>query len=325
MINEKKLSLAYKKYKKNFSEGITPEYEQKRYLRRENKIKNIIETNDTEKDHILLNSLDSIFDYNMSLWKANILIQEEYNTNSFKNMQMTIFYECIAQEIYETRYPDMHVQYNFKEVITALIHFVMFGWETEEKILLTFIKKNLGKHLLDVNSHYKHSWYLLNLYLQYRNENIMGCNKDIHQVIKEKLLKAGQEVEFIPIDLNIYDEMLANWNTNSVEEISVLISKLSDYHMALASELGNSIEFGDYVYAFYPYEILFLLHVRKKLNLPVPNSFEDFLMNTAEAKMQFEDPEPYPEWDPMLRMIDDFYRKNYSEYIPNQHGPLFEQ
>nr|WP_282189408.1 hypothetical protein [Paenibacillus pabuli] len=39
--------------------------------------------------------------------------------------------------------------------------------------------------------------------------------------------------------------------------------------------------------------------------------------------MNIHDPEPYPEWDPVLRMIDDFYRKNYPEYIPNHHGALF--
>ncbi len=30
-----------------------------------------------------------------------------------------------------------------------------------------------------------------------------------------------------------------------------------------------------------------------------------------------------PEWDPVLQMIDQFYRENYPEYIPNKHGELF--
>jgi len=50
--------------------------------------------------------------------------------------------------------------------------------------------------------------------------------------------------------------------------------------------------------------------------LPVPDKFEDLLMNTPEAKVVINEPEPYPEWDPLLRAIDEFYRKNYPNYIP---------
>jgi len=42
--------------------------------------------------------------------------------------------------------------------------------------------------------------------------------------------------------------------------------------------------------------------------LPVPDKFEDLLMNTPEAKVVINEPEPYPEWDPLLRAIDEFYR-----------------
>jgi hypothetical protein len=64
--------------------------------------------------------------------------------------------------------------------------------------------------------------------------------------------------------------------------------------------------------------------LRKKLGLPVPEALEDdLLMNTPEAKMEFKDPETYPKWDPLLRIIDDFYRKNYPDYVPNKYGELF--
>jgi len=66
------------------------------------------------------------------------------------------------------------------------------------------------------------------------------------------------------------------------------------------------------------------MHIRRKLGLPVPDKFEDLLMNTPEAKVVINEPEPYPEWDPLLRAIDEFYRKNYPNYIPNKHGKLFE-
>jgi len=43
------------------------------------------------------------------------------------------------------------------------------------------------------------------------------------------------------------------------------------------------------------------MHIRRKLGLPVPDKFEDLLMNTPEAKVVINEPEPYPEWDPLLR------------------------
>ncbi|OJE45278.1 hypothetical protein BAQ49_06960 [Bacillus proteolyticus] len=100
---------------------------------------------------------------------------------------------------------------------------------------------------------------------------------------------------------------------------------MSQYHSALASEIGQlGEEFCDFGFGFYPYEILFLIHVRKQLGLPVPTQFDNFLMNTPEAKLVFGEREQYQEWDPMLQMIDQFYRKNYPEYIPNKHGELFQ-
>lgn len=61
------------------------------------------------------------------------------------------------------------------------------------------------------------------------------------------------------------------------------------------------------------------------MGLPVPEQFDDILMNTPEANVIINAPESYPEWDPLLKLIDDFYRKNYPNYIPNKHGELFKQ
>ncbi|WP_458121865.1 hypothetical protein [Paenibacillus sp. Z6-24] len=324
MINEKKIKLAYKKYVKNFSKGVTPEKTRKEYIEDKNESNEIIEQNNTEQDHILLINLSSVFNHNTALWKEKILIQESKQTDAFKTMQMTVFYECMIQELYLVRYPTMQPIYTFNRLIAALVHFTIFGWEKEEQILFEFINKHFGQHLINVNEDSEHIWFLLELYLRYRNKTIFGSNHQVYRAVKEKLEIEKGKGKLIPNKLDIYDEVLRCWQTTSQEDIAKMIDNMVERHSLLVGEIGEMGEFGDFLYGFYPYEILFLLHVRKKLNLSVPNSFEDFLMNTAEAKMQFEDPEPYPEWDPMLRMIDDFYRKNYSEYIPNQHGPLFE-
>jgi len=34
-----------------------------------------------------------------------------------------------GQELYRIRYPNMDLEYDFLEVVTALIHFTMFGWK----------------------------------------------------------------------------------------------------------------------------------------------------------------------------------------------------
>lgn len=107
----------------------------------------------------------------------------------------------------------------------------------------------------------------------------------------------------------MYDEVLGRWATDDLEEIEHLISIMAHYHSALVSEIGQLGEFGDFRYGFYPVEILFLIHVRKQLGLPVPTQIDNFLMNTPEARMVFGEREPYPKWDPVLQMIDQFYRK----------------
>ncbi|MGE8000541.1 hypothetical protein ACQKOF_18040 [Lysinibacillus sp. NPDC093190] len=323
MLNQKKLELAYRRYSKNF-EGIKFEDVEKGYLDNQNEITSIVDLNSVEKDHILLIDLDSIESYYLSKWKNDVLINREDNIEDFKKIMIVVFYQCMGQDLYKIRYPKMMLEYSFRDVIASLIHFTMFGWEKEEKILFDFIVKHFGGRLLDTNDWNKHTWFLLELYLQYRNKTIAGANQNLHITVREQFNKSNLEYDLIPKDLDIYSEVLENWATPQLDEIKTLIEKMSMFHSNLASELGESIEFGDYRYGFYPYEILFLIHVRKKIGLPVPDHFDDLLMNTPEAKMTIGDPEPYPEWDPLLRLIDNFYRKNYPDYIPNKHGELFQ-
>ncbi|MGA3599074.1 hypothetical protein [Lysinibacillus agricola] len=323
MLNQKKLELAYRRYSKNF-EGIKFEDVEGGYLDNQNEITSIVDLNSVEKDHILLIDLDSIESYYLSKWKNDVLVNREDNTEDFKKIMIVVFYQCMGQDLYKIRYPKMILEYSFRDVIASLIHFTMFGWKKEEKILFDFIVEHFGGRLLDANDWNKHTWFLLELYLQYRNKTIVGTNQKLHITVREQFKKSNLEYDLIPEDLDIYSEVLENWATPQLDEIKTLIDKMSVFHSNLASELGDSIEFGDYRYGFYPYEILFLIHVRKKIGLSVPDHFDDLLMNTPEAKITIGDPEPYPEWDPLLRLIDNFYRKNYPDYIPNKHGELFQ-
>ncbi|MGA3599135.1 hypothetical protein [Lysinibacillus agricola] len=324
MLNPKKLEMSFKRYSNNFVNGIKFEDVVEKYEISENKINNIVGLNAIEKDHILLINLNRIFLYYLSKWKNQVLINEENSTENIKSMQMGVFFKCMGQDLYKIRYPKMIVEYSFSEVVATLIHFTMFGWEKEEKILFDFIVEHFGERLMNANNWNKHTWFLLELYLQYRNKTIVGTNQNLHIAVREQFKEEKLEYDLIPEDLDIYSEVLEHWNTPQLDEINTLIEKMSVFHSILASELGASIEFGDYRYGFYPYEILFLIYVRKKHGLLVPEHIDDFLMNTPEAKMTIGDPEPYPEWDPLLRQIDNFYRKNYPDYIPNKYGEIFQ-
>ncbi|WP_028590066.1 hypothetical protein [Paenibacillus massiliensis] len=324
MINPKKFEMAFKRYRNNFVEGIRLEDVKEKYNISRSKIEKIVDQNDTEKDHILLINLNKIFSYYLSLWKNDVLIMNKSNTEELKQMQKVVFYQCMVQKLYTIRYPEMILGYSFREVVITLVHFTMYGWEKEEDILYDFMSHHFGGYLIDANEENRHIWFLLELYLQYKNKTIMGTNKKLYLTVRKKLKEADLRFGSIPEDLNIYDEVLERWSTDNLEEIEKLILEMSQFHSVLASEIGQLGEFGDFRYGFYPFEIFFLVYVRRKQGLPVPNKFDNLLMNTPEAKMVFGDREPYPKWDPALQLIDQFYRKNYPEYIPNKHGELFQ-
>ncbi len=324
MINQKKLEMAYKRYSNNFIDGIKFEGVRDKYNVSRKKIEKIVGQNETEKDHILLINLNKIFKYYLSLWKNDVLISGGNNTEGLKNMQKVTFYQCMGHDIYKIKYPEMILGYSFREIVLTLVHFSMYGWEKEENILYNFMIQHFGEHLIDANEENRHIWFLLELYLQYRNKTIMGTNKKLYLTVKNMFKEVEKRCGSIPEDLNIYDEVLERWSTGDLEEIEHLISLMSEYHSGLASEIGQLGEFGDFRYGFYPIEILFLIHVRKQFDLPVPAQIDNFLMNTPEAKLVFGEREPYPKLAPALEIIDQFYRKNYPEYIPNKHGDLFQ-
>ncbi|MEK4112859.1 hypothetical protein ABIC86_002876 [Paenibacillus sp. DS2363] len=322
-MNVKKMKMAYKRYVKNFDDGLNDV--QAKYDEAKLEIVSLVESNAVDQDHKLLNRMYKISSYWLEVWKNEVLIKEGVNPMGLKHIQQVTFYQCMCRHIYKDRYPEMKViDYSFQNSIVSLVHFNLFGWAKEEQIFFDFIVKYIGDNLMEANDWNQHIWFLLELYLQHTKQEIEGTNKYVHLAVKSALTDREQPCGLIPEELGIYREVLEQWNTPELDEITRLIGRMSEHHSMLASELGKSLEFGNYDYAFYPYEILYLLHVRKKQGLPNPSHFDDFLMNSPEAKMNIQDPEPYPEWDPVLRMIDDFYRKNYPEYIPNHHGVLFE-
>ena len=147
MVNQKKLEMAFKRYSNNFVDGIKFESVKDKYNVSRKKIEKIVEQNETEKDHILLINLNKIFSYYVSLWKNDVLISgRRNNAEGLKNMQKVIFYQCMGQDLYKIKYPEMMLGYSFREVVLALVHFAMYGWEKEENILYDFMAEHFGGH-----------------------------------------------------------------------------------------------------------------------------------------------------------------------------------
>ncbi|PEK25372.1 hypothetical protein CN568_23050, partial [Bacillus pseudomycoides] len=113
MINQKKLEMAFKRYSKNFVDGIKFEDVKNEYNVSRREIEEIVEQNETDKDHILLINLNQISSYHLSLWKNDVLISGGNNVEGLKNMQKVLFYQCMGQDLYTIRYPGMMLEYSF--------------------------------------------------------------------------------------------------------------------------------------------------------------------------------------------------------------------
>ncbi|MNC68676.1 hypothetical protein D3C75_1193040 [compost metagenome] len=57
----------------------------------------------------------------------------------------------------------MMVSYTFKDIVSSLIHFTMYGWEREESILYNFIADHIGENAISANNGNRHTWFLMEL------------------------------------------------------------------------------------------------------------------------------------------------------------------
>lgn len=91
MLNQKKLDMAYKRYSKNFVDGINFNDIKEKYDISKSKIESIVESNTIEKDHILLVNLNKVFSFYLSQWKNDVLINGGNRPEGLKSMLMVVF------------------------------------------------------------------------------------------------------------------------------------------------------------------------------------------------------------------------------------------
>ena len=126
------------------------------------------------------------------------------------------------------------------------------------------------------------SWFILKLYSISSKEDIT-----LHKLLQPK-------------DTKPYKEVLDNWDTKDINEVSKYIELLCDAHIIQAKfnyeiyqeEINDGDVFGlKYKELFcigtyaLPFEVLFLLQIRKLNNLENPNEFNHPLMNTGITKL----------------------------------------
>lgn len=133
-----------------------------------------------------------------------------------------------------------------------------------------------------------HPWFLLTLFCRWQGIALDTTDCDT------------------PPDLQVYDKVLAHWNTTDVVKVQQLLNSMADYHVATSKEdMGedDTHEFADSIFWFFPYEILAWLRIREIMGLPNPDTFEHILLQQPQALMP-EEYIPFPE-DPLLLQVVD--------------------
>lgn len=125
------------------------------------------------------------------------------------------------------------------------------------------------------------SWFVLKLYSLYANQAIT-----LHKLLQPK--------ESYP-----YDEVLAHWDSNSLNDVTKYVELLCDTHLIQAKtdyaihleEEFDSLKYRElFIVGLYtlPYEILSWLRIRELKGLKNPTQFMHPLMNTPLVKMFLE-------------------------------------
>jgi hypothetical protein len=92
----------------------------------------------------------------------------------------------------------------------------------------------------------------------------------------------------------VYNELLAKWQTENPGEIESLLIASCDYHQSRSHDHNDeeTFEFSDYIDRLYPAEILMILRLRESLSLKSPD-LNHPAMSFSMAKL--EAPAPFPE------------------------------
>jgi len=147
----------------------------------------------------------------------------------------------------------------FDKAIKHMAQALLLGWDTLAikygKMLIIML---YGKQYKGWHSVYKHTWFMLEIFCKWQNI----------QLDYSKL--------YYPEDMDIYQEVLDNWDTRDERLLAKLVNNISDFHIAQSDEYvttdeyGNeqSADFSSSDYFIYAIEILLWLNNRCRMGLP---------------------------------------------------------
>lgn len=172
-----------------------------------------------------------------------------------------------------------------------LAQMLYLGWEDKAILYGNFLVKMLyGKQYDGWVKIPVHPWFMLELFCRW--QKIELNRRKLHY----------------PDSLGIYENALSNWDTQDTGLLSIIIDKLSAFHIHQSDEYehpepdggncdGYHMEFSYSNYFIFPAEILFWLAIRRRLGLPgYQASAQNDLMN-LEINQLPSSAFPYPRND----------------------------
>lgn len=164
----------------------------------------------------------------------------------------------------------------FEKAIKHLAQAFLLGWD---KLALQYanllLKMLYGKQYKGGHPAYLHPWFMLEIFCKWQK---ITLNYD--------QLNA-------PKDMRVYNEALANWDTQDKDLLQKMVQKLVDFHIAQSDEdeyENQTPDFPSSDYFIYPIEILFWMNIRSRLNLIDYESDNDLMrLPINDYHMQYTD------------------------------------
>jgi hypothetical protein len=144
----------------------------------------------------------------------------------------------------------------FQNAIKHLAQALLLGWD---KLAVQYgqllIKMLYGKQYKGGHPVYKHPWFMLEIFCKWQN------------------IRLDYDKLHYPEDMNVYRDVLDNWDTRDKFLLSKLVDRMAEFHIAQSSEYvitdeyGNeaSADFSSSDYFIYAIEILLWLNIRSRI------------------------------------------------------------
>lgn len=304
-MEQKHYERAYKKYKKEYPKNYL-QYNIDKIIKEKEYIRDVLENKKFEAERGLWVTELIIADCLLNEWKVKILNNEIINY--MDDLQESLIYRFYGNM--QTKEP---YRTDSRLFAFLLIFFSVFEWEKEEKIVLKELNERFKTGtMLEVSFSSEIDFFLLELYLDYRNETICGYrNNLIDNLATMTKIKRWTNISSKERD-KYYSVAIQRWRTTDVEEIGEIINNLLDLRGEIfCGQYLRYSEMVDHIFAFFPLDVQLILYYREQLGLenPLPSVYENhFIMQTPEGKFRFSKQE-YPKIDELLIGVDKFYKE----------------